>query len=156
MAWISMHSPVGDLTLHAEGDTLISLDWGWAPDCPDPIPDVLYTAQDQLNEYFDGVRTAFDLPLQPEGTPFQQRVWRAMAQIPYGTVQSYGDIAKAISSAPRAIGHACGANPLPILLPCHRVLAASKKLTGYSGGDGIQTKADLLRLEGFDDFRAPA
>jgi methylated-DNA-[protein]-cysteine S-methyltransferase len=98
-------------------------------------------------EYFDGRRRQFDLPLAPEGTPFQQRVWRALLDIPYGQTTSYGEIAIRLGqrSASRAVGLANGSNPLPIVIPCHRVIGASGKLTGYGGGLAI--KEHLLALE---------
>ena len=87
------------------------------------------------------------LPLTPVGTAFQRSVWSAMRDIPFGEVQSYGDLAKRLRTAPRAVGSACGRNPLPILIPCHRVVGASGALTGYSGGDGLVTKKFLIDLE---------
>jgi methylated-DNA-[protein]-cysteine S-methyltransferase len=101
----------------------------------------------QLREYFAGRRRQFDLPLAPEGTPFQQRVWRALLDIPYGETISYGELASRIGqrSASRAVGLANGSNPLPIVIPCHRVIGASGKLTGYGGG--LPIKQQLLTLE---------
>jgi methylated-DNA-[protein]-cysteine S-methyltransferase len=108
----------------------------------------LRRAADQLAEYFAGQRRDFDLPLAPEGTEFQQRVWHRMTKIPYGKTMTYGDLARAIGSAPRAVGGACGRNPIAIILPCHRVIGGSGALTGYSGAGGINTKQFLLELEG--------
>jgi methylated-DNA-[protein]-cysteine S-methyltransferase len=101
----------------------------------------------QLAEYFDGRRREFDLSLAPEGTPFQQLVWRALLDIPYGETTSYGELATRIGqrSASRAVGLANGSNPLPIVIPCHRVIGANGKLTGYGGGLAI--KDQLLALE---------
>lgn len=101
----------------------------------------------QLEEYFEGARRKFDLPLVPEGTPFQQRVWRALLDIPYGETISYGELASRIGqpSASRAVGLANGSNPLPIVIPCHRVIGANGKLTGYGGG--LPIKERLLALE---------
>jgi len=101
----------------------------------------------QLREYFDGKRTAFDLALHPKGTPFQKAVWKALLTIPYGETRSYGDIAKAIGrpAAVRAVGLANGRNPLPIVVPCHRVIGASGKLVGYGGG--LPVKQALLDRE---------
>jgi methylated-DNA-[protein]-cysteine S-methyltransferase len=101
----------------------------------------------QLTEYFDGRRRAFDLPLAPEGTPFQLRVWNALVEIPYGETISYGELAARIGdrSASRAVGLANGSNPLPIVIPCHRVIGSNGKLTGYGGGLAI--KQQLLSLE---------
>jgi methylated-DNA-[protein]-cysteine S-methyltransferase len=100
-----------------------------------------------LQDYFDGKRLTFDLPLAPHGSAFQKRVWAALCAIPPGETRSYADIARVIGSAPRAIGGANGANPIPIIIPCHRVVAADGSLGGYSGGDGPATKQYLLDLE---------
>jgi len=101
----------------------------------------------QLREYFEGKRTAFDLPLHPKGTPFQMAVWKALMKIPYGETRSYGDIARAVGrpAAVRAVGLANGRNPLPIVVPCHRVIGASGKLVGYGGG--LAVKQALLDRE---------
>lgn len=102
----------------------------------------------QLTEYFAGRRRAFELPLAPEGTPFQLRVWNALLDIPYGETISYGELAARIGdrSASRAVGLANGSNPLPIVIPCHRVIGSNGKLTGYGGG--LPIKERLLTLEG--------
>lgn len=115
---------------------------GWTKD-----PPFLSEALRQLREYFAGLRQDFDLPLAPAGTAFQQRVWRALQEIPYGTVVSYADIARRIGqpTASRAVGAANGANPLPIVIPCHRVVASSGQLGGYGGG--LDRKQLLLDLE---------
>lgn len=117
-------------------------DWKEHPSHP-----VLKTARHQLEEYFAGKRRTFDLPLGPQGTPFQQSVWNALRTIPYGETQSYGDIARAIGKpkAVRAVGAANGANPLPIVVPCHRVVGADGSLTGFGGG--LPHKKRLLALE---------
>jgi methylated-DNA-[protein]-cysteine S-methyltransferase len=109
---------------------------------------VLAEACRQLSEYFDGKRTAFDLPLRPAGTPFQQAVWVALRAIPAGETRSYADIARAVGrpSAVRAVGAANGANPIAIVVPCHRVIGSSGALTGYAGG--LPTKKWLLAFEG--------
>jgi methylated-DNA-[protein]-cysteine S-methyltransferase len=101
----------------------------------------------QLEEYFAGERRQFSLPLQPEGTPFQKVVWSALRTIPYGATLSYGELARRIGrpSASRAVGAANGANPLPIIVPCHRVIGADRSLTGFGGG--LKTKRFLLALE---------
>src|SRR5690606_5230010 len=109
---------------------------------------VLVEARRQLEEYFAGKRRDFDLPLSPRGTDFQRSVWTTLAAIPYGRTWSYLDLARRIGkpSATRAVGAANGRNPLPIVLPCHRVIGADGSLTGFGGG--LPTKAFLLRLEG--------
>jgi methylated-DNA-[protein]-cysteine S-methyltransferase len=109
----------------------------------------------QLSEYFAGRRRTFDLPLAPQGTPFQRSVWNELAKIPFGATSTYGAIARAVGQpqAARAVGGAIGANPLALVIPCHRVLASDRRLTGFSGGDGVPTKVALLTLEGCE-FRA--
>lgn len=109
---------------------------------------LLERAKAQLLEYLAGRRQSFDLPLAPEGTPFQRQVWQALKQIPYGQTRSYGWLAQQVGrpQAARAVGHANGQNPLSILLPCHRVVGANGALTGYAGG--LERKKLLLRLEG--------
>lgn len=144
--YLSMNSPVGPLTLFEEAGALTVLEWGRVP-AADASP-LLTEATRQLTAYFDGRLQAFDLPMTPAGTDFQKQVWRAMGDIPYGATETYGDLARRIDSVARAVGGACGANPLPILIPCHRVTGAGGRLTGYSGGQGVETKRDLLRLEG--------
>jgi methylated-DNA-[protein]-cysteine S-methyltransferase len=109
---------------------------------------LLDNAVAQLTAYFDGAMTDFDLPLSPHGTAFQKSVWDLMRAIPYGWTRAYADLARDLKSAARAVGGACGANPIPVIIPCHRVLAAGGKMGGFSGGDGIPTKVALLRLEG--------
>jgi methylated-DNA-[protein]-cysteine S-methyltransferase len=147
MSYLSIHSPIGDLTLFEEDSKLVSIDWGWV-DGGNKTP-LLAEARRQLEQYFDGQRQDFDLPLAPQGTAFQQRVWQALQRIPYGQALRYGDLAAELGSGPRAIGGACGRNPLPVVIPCHRVVAADGSLGGYSGVDGIDTKRTLLDLEGF-------
>jgi methylated-DNA-[protein]-cysteine S-methyltransferase len=108
---------------------------------------VFSEAIEQLDEYFAGERREFSLPLQPVGTPFQKTVWSALRSIPYGATVSYGELARRIGrpSASRAVGAANGANPLPIIVPCHRVIGADRSLTGFGGG--LETKRFLLALE---------
>ncbi len=145
-----MASPIGPLTIFEEADAILALDFGRAPE-PSDTP-LLAAAREQLDAYFDGKLTVFDLPLAPEGTAFQQSVWQAMLAIPYGSVRTYGDIAAEVGSAARAVGGASARNPIPILIPCHRVVGSNRALTGYSGCEGITTKRALLRLEGTPGF----
>lgn len=147
MSHLSFKSPVGDLTLFEHHDSLVALDWGWVEGGNET--ELLAAARRQLEEYFDGERKTFDLPLAPDGSAFQKKVWSALQSIPYGSVLNYGMLAHQLGSAPRAIGGACARNPLPIIVPCHRVLAANGALGGYSGMDGIDTKRFLLALEGW-------
>lgn len=147
MPQISLHSPVGDLSVSQEDDAIVAVDWGWGRDqTPTPL---LKDAVKQLHAYFDGKLETFDLPLRPHGTDFQQRVWRAMIKIPYGKVRTYGDLALKLKSGARPVGTACGRNPIPIIIPCHRVLG-TQSLGGYSGEGGLETKLALLTLENAD------
>ncbi|MDF2368749.1 methylated-DNA--[protein]-cysteine S-methyltransferase [Sneathiella sp.] len=147
MAQLSLHSPVGDLTVTEEDGKIISLDWGWVPEQWQSATPILEEAAAQLNRYFDAEIGDFDLPLDPPGTEFQKKVWAEMLKIPAGKTKSYGEIAKILKSAAQPVGTACGANPIPIIIPCHRILAAGGKMGGYSGEGGLETKQALLRLE---------
>ncbi len=147
MAQLSLHSPVGDLTVTEEDGRIISLDWGWVPAEWQQATPLLERAAWQINRYFDGETGAIDLPLDPPGTAFQKKVWAEMLKIPAGETRSYGEIAKILGSAAQPVGTACGANPIPILIPCHRIVAAGGRLGGYSGDGGLETKVALLRLE---------
>ena len=149
---LEVPSPIGALRVDARGDAIVAIYLpGRAPASsitPARKSGALTAAARQLTEYFAGKRRAFDLPLAPDGTPFQQRVWRALLAIPYGQTCSYADIARAIGAplgASRAVGAANGANPIAIVIPCHRVIGASGKLVGYGGG--LPTKAWLLAHE---------
>ena len=144
MPQLSLHSPFGDLTVSEENGAIVAVDWGWGRDQTETL--LLLRARAALFDYFDGSRRDFDLPLAPAGSPFRTRVWAALRAIPYGETRTYGDLAAALGSAARAIGQANGANPIPILIPCHRVVAGNG-LGGYSGGDGPVTKRALLALE---------
>ncbi len=141
----SIMSPVGTLSLFEEDGKIVVLEWGQAPKGIETS--LLKEAKAQLSAYFSGKLKDFDLPLDPQGTDHQKKVWQIMAKIPFGETLTYGQIATEIGSAPRAIGGACGKNPIPIIIPCHRVVGANGKLTGFSGGEGIDTKIQLLRME---------
>lgn len=147
MPQLSLHSPVGDLTISEDDGAIVAVDWGWGRD--QSSTPLLKAAAKQLNAYFDGKLEAFDLPLRPFGTDFQQRVWRAMMKIPYGKVRTYGEVAEKLKSGARPVGTACGRNPIPIIIPCHRVLG-TQSLGGYSGEGGLETKVALLTLENAD------
>jgi methylated-DNA-[protein]-cysteine S-methyltransferase len=153
--YTTMDSPIGPLLLVSDGQALTGLymvehrhglspasDWV-QDECAVPLPE----ARAQLEAYFAGERTDFDLPLAPRGTDFQRRVWSELRAIPYGTTISYGELARRVGSpaAVRAVGQANGRNPISIIVPCHRVIGASGKLTGYGGG--LDRKAALLDLE---------
>jgi methylated-DNA-[protein]-cysteine S-methyltransferase len=144
MPQLSLHSLLGDITVSEEDGAIVSVDWGWGRDQDETA--LLRAARRQLYSYFDRQLTAFELPLAPCGTAFQQRVWQALCAIPYGRTRSYAELAASLGSAPRAVGQANAANPIPIIIPCHRVVAANG-LGGYSGGDGVSTKRALLELE---------
>jgi methylated-DNA-[protein]-cysteine S-methyltransferase len=148
MACLSLKSPLGPITIIETDGSITSLEWRWSKTQEET--GLLAMARDQLTDYFDGRLTDFSLPPTPQGTQFQHGVWRAMCNIPYGEVRSYGQVAKILKSGPRAVGSACGRNPLPVLIPCHRIVGANGALTGYTGGDGIATKDFLLNLEGLE------
>ena len=145
-------SPIGDLYLVANDRGLIELDTTANEHFKKAMPttknEILNLAHIQLDEYFSHKRVKFDLPLEPKGTPFQQKAWKALGKIPYGKVWTYGQQAKFLKSpkASRAVGGANGKNPIPIIIPCHRVIGSTGKLTGYSGG--MKMKIELLKLEG--------
>ena len=150
-----MESPVGKLKLVASANALIAV--LWERERPnrvklamlqhDPQQPILIETERQLGEYFAGTRNQFDLPLEPTGTEFQKKVWRALQEIPFGQTRSYLDLAKSIGSAKavRAVGAANGKNPLSIVVPCHRIVGANGTLTGFAGG--LEAKAKLLALE---------
>ena len=142
-------SPIGALTLTANEEAITRLDFGaTAADTPEvPAIPLLREAARQLEAYFSGALRAFDLPLAPRGTPFQQRVWQALQEIPYGERATYSDIALAVDNPKgvRAVGMANNRNPLPIFIPCHRVVGKNGGLVGYGGG--LPVKERLLALE---------
>ena len=153
MLYTSFESPIGELlavgdgqALHGlymqEGRTALAVRADW-----EPGHDAFGTVRAQLADYFDGRRTAFDLPLAMQGSPFQLRVWNALMDIPYGETISYGELARRIGHAadPRAVGQANGRNPIAVIVPCHRVIGADGSLTGYGGG--LERKRLLLELE---------
>jgi methylated-DNA-[protein]-cysteine S-methyltransferase len=149
MISLTIDSPLGALRLYAHADELVGI---YLQDQIAPVAEpgrggVLADAARQLAEYFAGERRAFDLPLAPRGTAFQQRVWHALLAIPYGETRSYGELARAIGrpAAARAVGAANAKNPLAIVVPCHRVIGASGELTGYAGG--MSAKRWLLAHE---------
>ena len=142
---LSLHSPVGDLTISEDGGAIVSIDWGWVK--TQGATPMLIEARRQLHDYFDGKRHSFDLALAPAGTTYQRRVWQALCDIPPGSTRTYADIARTVGGSPRAVGGANGRNPIPIVIPCHRVVAMTG-IGGYSGGDGLPTKRFLLALEG--------
>ena len=148
-----MPTPLGEVTVVADDDWLAELhlpgDRGAVPDDAVEGGPTVDRAAQQLGEWFAGEREHFDLPLAPVGTTFQRRVWAALVAVPYGETATYGDIAAAIGqpTATRAVGAANGRNPIPLIIPCHRVIGTDGSLTGYSGGGGIETKRYLLDFE---------
>jgi methylated-DNA-[protein]-cysteine S-methyltransferase len=142
---LSLHTPVGDLSVAEDDGAIVSVEWGWGRDQDETA--LLRSAREQLHSYFDTALTVFDLPLAPAGSPYRQRVWRALEAVPYGATRTYLEIARDAGGSPRSVGGANGANPIPIIIPCHRVVATNGP-GGYSGGDGLPTKRALLRLEG--------
>ncbi|GIL06589.1 methylated-DNA--[protein]-cysteine S-methyltransferase [Betaproteobacteria bacterium PRO7] len=151
-----LDSPLGKLALTSDGGHLTGIHFprrdgrpaverAWQRDDAAPV---LARARTQLAEYFDGRRTRFDLPLRPAGTAFQQSVWRALLKVPFGRTSTYGALAAEIGrpTAARAVGAAVGANPLAVVVPCHRIIGADGTLTGYAGG--LPRKTKLLALEG--------
>jgi methylated-DNA-[protein]-cysteine S-methyltransferase len=139
-------SPLGPLTLFAEVNGIVALEFGKIPE--ERSSPLLQEAISQLAAYFKGDLKHFELPLRATGTDFQKAVWDLIVEIPYGSTRSYGDLSRDLESAPRAVGGACGKNPIPIIVPCHRIRAANYKVGGFSGGDGTDTKVSLLRIEG--------
>lgn len=144
-----MDSPIGGLGIHVVDEAITEIDFDARPGGDDDqTSPVLDEAVRQLAEYFAGEREDFDLPLAARGTPFQHRVWDELVRIPHGKTASYGQIAARLGLRPaasRAVGSANGSNPIPIVVPCHRVIGANGTLTGYAGG--LERKRTLLALE---------
>lgn len=137
-------TPTGDMTLTEERGAITRAEWGGAVQ---DESDLLDEAARQLAAYFGGQLDVFELPVKVAGSAFQRDVCAAMAAIPFGETRTYGDLAKALDVMPQAVGQACGGNPIPVIIPCHRVLGASG-LGGYSGAGGVETKIWLLKHEG--------
>lgn len=142
--------PVGRLAIEADHDAVTRVRWVSASERTrnKSTSPVLKEAARQLDRYFARKLRRFDLPLAAHGTDFQKRVWAAMCDIPYGETATYGGLAMALGTGPRPIGMACGRNPIPIIQPCHRVMASGGREGGFSGGKGLPTKRQLLALEG--------
>lgn len=153
-AYRTLDTPIGALGARADTDGIVTIDWPGATTPDEPSADASSPAQrwlrelaDQLTAYFGGECHCFDITIAASGTPFQHTVWAALREIPYGETRSYGEIARAIGRprAARAVGAATGANPVPLIVPCHRVLGADGRLTGFAGG--LATKRRLLDFE---------
>ena len=141
-------TPVGFLSLREDAGALVEVRWRRTRTRSDkPDSPVLARARRWIEDYFAGRFRPVDFPLRPGGTPHQHKVWDALARIAPGNTASYGDVAGALGTSPRVVGNACAANPLPVVVPCHRVLAAAGGLGGYSGGNGVATKRALLDHE---------
>lgn len=156
-----VHSPLGGLAILANDDAIVAVKFGAQQHADDRPNQLTRFGGQQLAEYFDGRRHVFDVPVAGPGTTFQRRVWRALCEIPFGTSCSYQQLARAIGqpTAARAVGSANGANPIPIIVPCHRVIGAAGQLVGFGGG--LQRKRWLLEHEGTlrpvqDEARCPA
>jgi methylated-DNA-[protein]-cysteine S-methyltransferase len=152
-----IESPIGRIEITSDGNAITSLSIERAGSLPyeeleEKSSKLLDLAARQLGEYFSGKRRTFELPVAPHGTEFQESIWNQLADIEWGDVRSYGElgIASGRATAGRAVGGAVGANPIPIIIPCHRVLASNNRITGYSGGNGIPTKVWLLEHEGIE------
>ena len=152
LAQSTFSSPVGQINLTADGENIIEITMTKTPGPNHGSAKVLKDAQKQLTEYFKGKRKEFTFNFEARGTKFQQSVWNEISRIPFGKVLSYADIAREIGKpqASRAVGGAVGSNPVPLAIGCHRVLGASGRITGYSGGEGLPTKRWLLALEGIE------
>lgn len=149
LSHLTLASPIGPLTVTVRAGAICALRFGiGGPDASDHP--VLLEAARQITRYFARQLTFFELPLDLRGSNHNLAVWQEMRTIPYGETLTYGDIAQRIGSNPRAVGVACGANPIPLIVPCHRVIGKDGALVGFSGGDGKKTKARLL------DHEAPA
>ena len=148
--FVYYESPVGRLALACDGEYITRVGFcpaEWTERIPQADAPILVRARRQLEEYFAGKRKTFDLPLRPSGTPFRLKVWKALMNIGYGETCSYRDLALAVGNekASRAVGGANHANPIVVIIPCHRVIGADGRLTGYGGG--LDKKTFLLELE---------
>lgn len=148
MPSLTVPTQFGPLTLIQTGDAITGLEWDGSANNQTPL---LAEAAAQLLAYDAGALQEFDLPLDVAGSDFQRKVCLQMSKIPFGETVTYGDIAKALGVPAQAIGSACGGNPIPVIIPCHRVMGA-KGLTGFSGKGGVETKVALLRHEGAGGF----
>jgi methylated-DNA-[protein]-cysteine S-methyltransferase len=150
ISFLDISTPAGNLRLEASGKGLRSVQWISRTCYSQSGNPVLTRAAKQIREYFHKTRTRFQLPLDPIGTSFQKKVWNACSKISFGKTITYKQLAllSGLPKAIRAAGGAMAANPLPVLVPCHRVVATSGRMGGYSGGKGIQTKLFLLKHEG--------
>jgi methylated-DNA-[protein]-cysteine S-methyltransferase len=147
LAQMTVKTPVGPVVVRERDGAIVSVEIDARAPREDATP-LLSTAAQQLDAFFYCNLKEFDLPLAPVGSDFQQRVWQAMREIPFGHVRTYGEIARRVGGTARAVGGACGSNPIPIIIPCHRVVAGAGHLGGFSSRGGVETKRALLELEG--------
>ena len=147
MRALVVDSPLGPLTVAEQDGSISHLHWGAVHGPRGSM--VLEAAREQLDAYFLGRLQSFNLPLAPRGTPFRQRVWQEMCNIDYGCTKTYGELAALAGGSAQSVGTSCGENPIPIIIPCHRVIAAGGGMGGYSGEGGLKTKRYLLDLEGW-------
>ena len=145
MPELIFNSPIGFLTLVETDSDITSLEWRKSGANQETT--LLLLAKKELAQYFGGELKVFTAPLDPSGTAFHKRVWKTIMAIPYGEQRTYRDIANILNSSPRAVGGACGRNPIPVIIPCHRVVGSNGGLTGYTAADGIETKSFLLKHE---------
>ena len=141
----TVETPLGHFRITEQEGAITALTWGKGRSDDSPL---LREACQQLVAYTENRLQRFNLPLAPQGLEFQKAVWREMLKIPYGETRSYGDLAQKLDGIARAVGTACGANPIPVIIPCHRVIASDGELGGFSGAGGVVTKRQLLVHEG--------
>tara|TARA_B100000686_G_C16416880_1_gene775068 strand:+ start:210 stop:671 length:462 start_codon:yes stop_codon:yes gene_type:complete len=142
--YLTTQTPIGLIAIYGD-KSITKISWTTRPTVNNAAE--LQKARDQITNYFAGTLRHFELRLNPAGTKFQRAVWCQLLLIPYGTTSTYGEVAGELGTSARAVGRACATNPIPLLIPCHRVVSKSGALTGYSGGGGLQTKEFLLSLE---------
>lgn len=141
-------SPLGAIRITADDQAVYEIAWIEDASATEPAPSpLLERARAQIDDYFHGRRRDFNLPLAPQGTDFQRRVWALLTSIGYGKTLTYGEAARRLGTSARALGQACGRNPIPIVIPCHRIIAAESKIGGFSAPGGIDTKRFLIQLE---------
>lgn len=141
---LTTQTPIGLIALYG-ARSITRVSWATQPIVKQSAE--LQKACNQITAYFAGTLRQFELSLDPPGTKFQQAVWQLILLIPYGTTSTYGEIARTLGTSARAVGRACATNPIPLLIPCHRVISKTGALTGYSGGEGLHTKQFLLSFE---------
>ena len=146
---LAMQTPFGRLILTADDAAIRRIRWEETAAAPlDTNSALLLEARRQIEAYAARTLREFDLPVQPDGDEFQQQVWALMRRIPYGQTMTYGEMANQLGGVAREVGSACGSNPIPIVIPCHRVVGGGGRMTGFSGGRGVESKAQLLAHEG--------